>query len=123
MPELPEVQTIVDELNAAGLLKSRITGATVFWPRTIAMPSVNSFCRRIKGNKISAIRRRGKFLVFDFVNGEYLLIHLRGSCHRFQPFYASISHPKHLMRLAPQSPMDDEGRPILAVDLRGTLPV
>jgi formamidopyrimidine-DNA glycosylase len=79
MPELPEVQTIVDELNAAGILKSRITGATVFWSRTIAIPSTKSFCRRIKGNKISAIWRRGKFLVFDFVNGECLLIHLRMS--------------------------------------------
>jgi formamidopyrimidine-DNA glycosylase len=79
MPELPEVQTIVDDLNAAGLLRSRITGATVYWPRSIATPSAKSFCRRIRGNVISAIRRRGKFLVFDFETGEHLLIHLRMS--------------------------------------------
>jgi formamidopyrimidine-DNA glycosylase len=79
MPELPEVQTIVGDLKAAGIEAAVITGATVFWSRTIAEPSVSAFCRRIRGKKISAIRRRGKFIVFDFKNGDNLLMHLRMS--------------------------------------------
>ncbi|MGD9410959.1 MAG: bifunctional DNA-formamidopyrimidine glycosylase/DNA-(apurinic or apyrimidinic site) lyase [Desulfobacterales bacterium] len=79
MPELPEVQTIVGDLKAAGIEGAVITGATVFWPRTIAEPSANAFCRRIRGKKISVIRRRGKFIVFDFKNGDNLLMHLRMS--------------------------------------------
>jgi len=79
MPELPEVQTIVEDLKAAGLEGTVITGAKVFWSRTIAEPSASAFCRRIKGKKISAIRRRGKFIVFDFKNGDNLLMHLRMS--------------------------------------------
>ena len=79
MPELPEVQTIVDDLNVAGLVGTTIAAARVFWPRTIAFPSPKAFCRRIKGKKISAITRRGKFLVFDFENSHHLLIHLRMS--------------------------------------------
>ena len=77
MPELPEVQTIVGDLKAAGIEGAIITGAKVFWARTIAEPSASAFCRRIKSKKISAIWRRGKFIVFDFNSGGHLLIHLR----------------------------------------------
>jgi formamidopyrimidine-DNA glycosylase len=79
MPELPEVQTIVSDLKAAGIEGAVITAATVFWSRTIAEPSASVFSSRIKGKKISAIRRRGKFIVFDFKNGDHMLMHLRMS--------------------------------------------
>ena len=79
MPELPEVQTIVGDLKAAGIEGAVITGAEVFWTRTIEKPSASAFCRRIKGKKIAAIWRRGKFIVFDFKNGSHLLMHLRMS--------------------------------------------
>jgi formamidopyrimidine-DNA glycosylase len=79
MPELPEVQTIVSDLKAAGIQGAVISGARVYWSRTIAELSAGAFCRRIKGQKVSTIRRRGKFIVFDFKNGEHLLIHLRMS--------------------------------------------
>jgi formamidopyrimidine-DNA glycosylase len=79
MPELPEVQTIVDDLKAAGVEGTTIEAARVFWSRTIAEPSANAFCKRIRGNSVSSIRRRGKFIVFDFKNGNNLLMHLRMS--------------------------------------------
>ena len=79
MPELPEVQTIISDLKAAGIEGAVITGAKVYWARTIAQPSASAFCKRIKGQKISTIRRRGKFIVFDFKNGDHLLMHLRMS--------------------------------------------
>jgi formamidopyrimidine-DNA glycosylase len=79
MPELPEVQTIVNDLKTAGIEGKTIRSARVFWPRTIAVPSAKVFCNRIKGKSVSAIRRRGKFIVFDFKNGDSLLIHLRMS--------------------------------------------
>ena len=79
MPELPEVQTIVNDLNAANVAGKTIMSAKVFWSRTIAEPSASAFCSRIKGKKISAIRRRGKFIVFDFNKGDNLLLHLRMS--------------------------------------------
>lgn len=79
MPELPEVQTIISDLKAAGVEGAVITGARVYWPRTIAEPSVSAFCSRIKDQQISGIRRRGKFIVFDFNGGDHLLMHLRMS--------------------------------------------
>ena len=41
MPELPEVQTIVNDLNNAGLAGRTVTAARVFWPRSIAVPWSN----------------------------------------------------------------------------------
>ncbi len=79
MPELPEVQTIVNDLNAADLTGITISAARVFWPSTIAEPSPKLFCQRVKGQQFTAIRRRGKYLVFDVDDGHTLLLHLRMS--------------------------------------------
>ena len=79
MPELPEVQTLVNDLNTAGLVGATFTGARVYWPRTIAIPSVNDFRRVIRGKRITAIRRRGKFIVMDLAPNGCLLMHLRMS--------------------------------------------
>src|SRR5512137_1784654 len=79
MPELPEVQTVVNDLNDSGISGTTITGAQVFWPRIIAMPSAEVFCQQIRGQKIETVWRRAKYLVFDLASGDHLLIHLRMS--------------------------------------------
>ena len=79
MPELPEVQTIVNDLVAAGLTGIPINGARVYWSRTIAEPSADSFCRQIRNRHFTAIGRRGKFLVFGLSDGRAMLLHLRMS--------------------------------------------
>ena len=79
MPELPEVQTLVNDLNAAKIIGITIVAARVFWPRTVAEPSPKLFCRRIKGQKFTAIRRRGKYLVFELSDAHTMLLHLRMS--------------------------------------------
>jgi formamidopyrimidine-DNA glycosylase len=94
MPELPEVQTIVNDLKAAGIEGTTIKSARVFWSRTIAEPSAKDFGGRIKGQKISTIRRRGKFIVFGFKNGDHLLVHLRMS-GRLHLVTAECSRKKH----------------------------
>jgi len=76
---LPEVQTVVDDLNAAELIGVPISGANVFWARTIAEPSAVLFCKRIKGRKFTAIWRRGKHLVFETDTEYTMLLHLRMS--------------------------------------------
>ncbi|MGD9182357.1 MAG: DNA-formamidopyrimidine glycosylase [Desulfobacterales bacterium] len=94
MPELPEVQTIVNDLKTAGVEGTKIRSAKVFWSRTIAEPSAKLFCNRIRGKSVSAIRRRGKFIVFDFQNGDNLLIHLRMS-GRLHLVSNNLSRKKH----------------------------
>ncbi len=79
MPELPEVQTVVNDLNAAGIPGTTITAAQVFWSRTVDSLSPEEFCRNIKGQTLQTIWRRGKYIVIDFFGGDHLLIHLRMS--------------------------------------------
>ncbi len=78
MPELPEVETYVRELRPL-LLGRRITGVTVHWPRMVAGRDVEEFRRRLTGQEINALWRRGKYLVFQLSGGDFLLLHLKMS--------------------------------------------
>jgi formamidopyrimidine-DNA glycosylase len=95
LPELPEVQTIVNDLNAARIAGRTVIRAEVFWPRTIALLPAADFCRRIEGQVIDSIRRRGKFVLFGFRSGPTLAVHLRMT-GRFQMMPASGRPTKHV---------------------------
>lgn len=77
MPELPEVQTVVDNLNAIGIAGSTITRASVYWPKTVAGMAPARFRKQIKGLAIREVSRRGKYIVVRLSQGWTLLIHLR----------------------------------------------
>ncbi len=83
MPELPEVETIrrrliQGEAGFPSLLGACISHAQVYWEKTIAQPSASAFERTVAGQCISAIERRGKFLIFKLTQ-THLLVHLRMS--------------------------------------------
>ena len=75
MPELPEVETIVQALRQP-LLGRAILEVRSDWPRHVGQPTLAELQERIRGLQILAIGRRGKYLRFDLDKGEYLLIHL-----------------------------------------------
>jgi formamidopyrimidine-DNA glycosylase len=89
MPELPEVQTVVSELNKK--LKNRkikrvvvsnakiisVGPQTVSNIRDVSQKSVNEFVRLVTGQKIIAVRRRAKMLIFDLSGPLSLLAHLK----------------------------------------------
>ena len=77
MPELPEVQTVVDTLLRAGIVGKHIVNAKANWSRTISDRTPGSFSSRIKGLTTTFIWRRGKYIIFDFDSPFSLLIHLR----------------------------------------------
>lgn len=77
MPELPEVETLARGLQP--LLADRtIVAAAVDWPRTVAFPRVDEFERRIVGQRIRSVGRRGKYLILQ-LDRDDLLIHLKMS--------------------------------------------
>lgn len=83
MPELPEVETIAGLLNRGTDIHPPIPGSVIhdvhlLWERSLAEPTPGEFGRRIIGQLIHAIGRRGKFLVFE-LSQDFLLIHLRMS--------------------------------------------
>ena len=74
MPELPEVETVKNELKKK-LLKKRINDIKVLYDGIIET-DLNSFKKNIINQEIINITRRGKFLVFE-LNNFYLVSHLR----------------------------------------------
>ncbi len=78
MPELPEVESTVRDLQEAGIAGSRIVAAKVGWPRTVGGDS-DSFCKRVRGRELRAVTRRGKFVVLHFDGDLVGLLHLRMS--------------------------------------------
>ncbi len=80
MPELPEVETIARDLWPE--LQGRvILSAQVDWPNTIAASSTEVFQRRIAGQRVEAVGRRGKYITLQLSGGDWLLIHLKMTGH------------------------------------------
>ena len=83
MPELPEVETIRQALRQGGrdgppVLGKRILRAHLLWERTLATPRPEEFRERIRGQVITEVDRRGKFLSLR-LSEDTLLLHLRMS--------------------------------------------
>ncbi|MEZ4863182.1 MAG: bifunctional DNA-formamidopyrimidine glycosylase/DNA-(apurinic or apyrimidinic site) lyase [Caldilineaceae bacterium] len=80
MPELPEVETYVRELEPA-LQGRTVVSAVVSWPRIIAAPAADAFAARIVGQQFVHFGRRGKYMLVGMtqagVAGDTLIVHLR----------------------------------------------
>ena len=75
MPELPEVETVKEVLKGQ-ILGYQIDGVEVHHKKMIKTGDANDFCKRLVGQKIIDMKRRGKFLIFE-LEDYYLLSHLR----------------------------------------------
>jgi formamidopyrimidine-DNA glycosylase len=89
MPELPEVQTVVFELNQK-LVNKKIKTVEVLTPKIISIgpatvsnrrqtttAQVQKFTSVLRGQKIFAVTRRAKILIFDFSGPLSMLVHLK----------------------------------------------
>ena len=77
MPELPEVETVVRDLRAHGLVGAVIRTVNVRWPRTVAGATPRSFAAALTGRTVAGLSRRAKYIVVSLDSGFRLLIHLR----------------------------------------------
>src|SRR3954454_9387915 len=76
MPELPEVETI-RSLLAPRLERRTIERVESVDPRLNRPEPPAAIAQALEGERILAVGRRGKYLVFEFESGRHLLIHLR----------------------------------------------
>ena len=76
MPELPEVETIVNDLRPR-IEGRRFTSVSIYCPEMVHHTSVEELKRRLPGQVIKEIARRGKYLIFRLSSGAALIIHLR----------------------------------------------
>jgi formamidopyrimidine-DNA glycosylase len=77
MPELPEVETIARKLSPI-LTGKVIRTVDLRWERSLSTPTPSEFQKRLHGQHIESITRRGKFLRL-YLSEDQLLIHLRMS--------------------------------------------
>jgi len=78
VPELPEVETIKNELSPH-ITGKRFIDVTVLDAKLVRQPSVEDFRQKLIGQKINSLERRGKYLIFHLSGSEVLIIHLKMS--------------------------------------------
>jgi formamidopyrimidine-DNA glycosylase len=74
MPELPEVETMVRDLRPRVQGRS-IERVAAEWEGEVVRPPFTVFRRRLKGQTIEGIRRRGKYAIFELASGDLLVVH------------------------------------------------
>jgi len=75
MPELPEVETVVNTLKNF-LIGKKIKSVDVYWDNIIEHIPIPELKEKIKNQEILDIQRRGKIIIFC-LKDYYLLSHLR----------------------------------------------
>ncbi|MEK6221448.1 MAG: bifunctional DNA-formamidopyrimidine glycosylase/DNA-(apurinic or apyrimidinic site) lyase [Chloroflexota bacterium] len=83
MPELPEVETVARGLHngtegTPSLVGAKIDYAKVSWAKTVEEPSAKEFKKRIIGQTVEKVSRRGKYILIKLTD-DTMLVHLRMS--------------------------------------------
>ncbi|HWE62675.1 MAG TPA: bifunctional DNA-formamidopyrimidine glycosylase/DNA-(apurinic or apyrimidinic site) lyase, partial [Chloroflexota bacterium] len=113
MPELPEVQTVVNELGDRLVGRRFAPGAEILWERTIGYPDAGGFAERIAEHTVQGVRRRAKYILIDLDSAALLVVHLRmtGNLH-----FAAPGEPAH-RHLRARFPLAD-GEELRFADMR-----
>lgn len=81
MPELPEVETIVNELKRK-IIGLRIKDAWVDRPKTVRQAGgIDVFRKAIKDKKILSVKRRAKYIIINIEGKKTIFVHQKISGH------------------------------------------
>jgi formamidopyrimidine-DNA glycosylase len=100
MPELPEVETVRARLEPV-LTGRRFERVEIHDPRLVRPYEPAEVAAQLEGERVAAVERRGKYLIFRFESGRVLLIHLRmtGSLRHTSGDLAEDPHRRAVVRL------------------------
>lgn len=76
MPELPEVETIKQDLEKV-VVGKKIVKVVINNPVVIREPGLLAFKTSLEGQRIKNILRRAKLLIFELSDGKFLTVHLK----------------------------------------------
>jgi formamidopyrimidine-DNA glycosylase len=113
VPELPEVETVRRRLEPV-LVGRRFVRVEIEDPRLTRPEDPAEVAAELRGERVAALERRGKYLVVRFESGRVLLIHLRmtGSLLHAPPGRrVEASHRRAVVDL-------DDGSEVLYRDVR-----
>lgn len=97
MPELPEVQTLIDSLKEQKILNHKIINVDVLKPKILKNTTPEKFKLFLLNEKIINIERKGKYLLFYLSNNKCLLIHLRMEGKIFYEKIGDYNDDNHIM--------------------------
>jgi formamidopyrimidine-DNA glycosylase len=80
MPELPEVQTVVSDLQKK-IVGDTIVGFWSDWPSAIKNSTLAKFKKEVAGRKILGVHRIGKNIFVDLSGNKTLYLHLKMTGH------------------------------------------
>lgn len=93
MPELPEVETIVRHLRET-IITTDVEKVEPLLPKVIHTPDPVDFVAQLTGKQITAVRRRGKYILISLSGNAVLVVHLRMTGQLvFEP--QGGDYPKH----------------------------
>lgn len=93
MPELPEVETIVRHLRET-VVTAVIEQVEVILPKVIRTPDPAVFTQMLTNRQVTAVRRRGKYILLGLSGDLVLVVHLRMTGQLiYEP--AGGAYPKH----------------------------
>jgi formamidopyrimidine-DNA glycosylase len=100
MPELPEVETVRARLEPV-LTGRRFERVEIHDPRLVRPYEPAEVAAELEGERVAAVERRGKYLIFRFESGRVLLIHLRmtGSLRHTSGDLAEDPHRRAVVKL------------------------
>ena len=75
MPELPEVQTVVNQIKS-GLLNAKVDSITPLWPKVFHNFTIEEVKYKLKGKQIVNVNRRAKYIIIT-LSENIIAIHLR----------------------------------------------
>lgn len=82
MPELPEVETIKNDLSKK-IIDRKIISVFPLWKEIVKDIPYEIFARQVEGKKIIDVQRRAKNLIIQLTGGLNLLVHLKMTGHLF----------------------------------------
>ncbi|MGB9553586.1 MAG: DNA-formamidopyrimidine glycosylase family protein, partial [bacterium] len=74
MPELPDLEVI--KLNLEKKIRGLEVESLKLWKKIVGKPSPEIVEEALKGDRISSVARRGKYILLHLESGATLLIHL-----------------------------------------------
>ncbi|QZX49343.1 DNA-formamidopyrimidine glycosylase [Mycoplasma sp. E35C] len=76
MPELPEVQTVINYLKSE-IINQKINNVFVYATKVLKNSTTNEFKKYLVNEKFVDIKRIGKYIIFILSNNKVLVSHLR----------------------------------------------
>src|SRR3989338_9160045 len=92
MPELPEVQTIVSDLQKI-LPGLKIGDVQTDWKKMFKNSSFENFKKEVVGEKILDVRRLGKNILIDLTGNKTILVHQKMTGHFLYGKWKLVTSP------------------------------